>query len=304
MGKRKESSRPRMVYGYCRVSHEDSAESGLGIASQLHTFNSYLKLRQECNPFPPGVVRGTTGWEGGWSPKSPDGRNIRTRVGSPRADGVFVDQAISAYKKPLRTRPAGGYLDRTLQDGDIVVFPKLDRAFRNLRDFANTLPDWESRGISVIFVQPSFDMTEASGKLCGSLFAAFAEFESSLKSERPREALMQAWRVGKPSNAKKLRVFGFRQDMSKQWKPWWNERKILLEEVVLAPAGKPWCRIRDDVERRVAHLEGRDPRPNRRYVPQFSSKKPRLVSEYTERNLESWLQKYRKYPFPLLPSGA
>lgn len=298
-------SRPKMIFGYCRVSHDDSVRSDLSIPSQVAHFEAYLEYRAKFNPFPDGVIRGAGGWEGGWSQKAKDGKRIRTRVGRARADGIFVDSAVSAYRRPLRTRPAGSYLDRTLQRGDYIIFPRLDRAFRNLRDFANTMPDWDDRGITIIFLSPNFDMSEAAGRLCGQLFAAFAEFESSQKSERTRDALMQAWHNGRPINHKTPRIFGWRRrDDNQHFIPYWGERQILKEVVVEGAARNvPWKLIRDEMERRMAILERRPVRPESKGCP-HPRRKGLVVSEYTIQNLKAWYERYKKRPISLLLSES
>ena len=48
-------------------------------------------------------------------------------------DGVFVEKGVSGGQE-FGSRPAGSKLLASLQSGDIVIFPKLDRGFRNTRD--------------------------------------------------------------------------------------------------------------------------------------------------------------------------
>lgn len=304
------SRRPPMVFCYCRVSHKESAESGLGIASQIASFNTYWNAWCQTGKFKEGTIRGVGGWQGKWSSRSPDGRRIRTRVGQPRTDGVFVDLGISAYRRNLRLRPAGELLDKSLRKGDIVVFPRMDRAFRNMRDYANTSPDWQDRGIGILFINPDFDMTTAVGKLMIHQLAAMAEFESNIKSERTCEALLAAWRRGQPANSRKARVFGWRMAPGGVWVPYWQEREVLLRELIGGrQAGKSWPYIRCRVEEGMAAVENREVRPHMRYTPRYSyaeggRSRQREVSEYSEKNLRAWFERWQKAKIPMRPSEA
>jgi DNA invertase Pin-like site-specific DNA recombinase len=78
-------------------------------------------------------------------------------------------------------------------DGDVLVVWKLDRLGRNLRHLVNTVHDLTQRkiGFKVLTGQgATIDTTEAAGKLVfgifAALFAALAEFERELMSERTK----------------------------------------------------------------------------------------------------------------------
>jgi DNA invertase Pin-like site-specific DNA recombinase len=103
--------------------------------------------------------------------------------------GVFRENGTSAFKKPLIHRKAGGKMHAQLQAGDHVVFIRLDRGFRNTRDFLTTYPMWESRGVVVHFLDLAIDMSTANGRLVATIIAAIAEWESAVKGERVRATL-------------------------------------------------------------------------------------------------------------------
>lgn len=101
---------------------------------------------------------------------------------------VFEERAVSAFKVPFMERPEGKRLNLALKPGDHVVFLRLDRAFRRLRDMANTCPIWLDRGVNVHFISPNINLSTAQGKLVAHVIAAVVEWESAMKSERLREA--------------------------------------------------------------------------------------------------------------------
>lgn len=99
-----------------------------------------------------------------------------------------TDRVVSAFSKPLRQRPAGKFIDSILNRGDHLLILRMDRAFRRAEDALATLADWQKRGITVHFVDHQIDLSTAAGRMFFSMLAIFAEWESSVKSERIKEA--------------------------------------------------------------------------------------------------------------------
>lgn len=155
------------VYAYVRVSHKDSAESGLSERAQKDVIRRHYKqVRDEF-----GVRWGKE--------KYPKNQQM----------GFFVDLAQSAWKKKIHERPAGSRLLKAVQPGDHVIFYSLDRGFRSVLDYAFTIPRWVDRGISVHFVMDgALDITTANGKMMANIIAAFAQWRSDMISERTKEA--------------------------------------------------------------------------------------------------------------------
>lgn len=84
---------------------------------------------------------------------------------------------------------------KALRSGDTLVVWKLDRLGRNLRHLVNTVSDLTEReiGLRVLTGQgAAIDTTTAAGKLVFGIFAALAEFERELVSERTRAGLAAA----------------------------------------------------------------------------------------------------------------
>ncbi|TFD90811.1 recombinase family protein [Cryobacterium lactosi] len=107
------------------------------------------------------------------------------------ADHLYEDHA-SGRKDD---RPQLAACLKALRDGDTLLVWKLDRLGRDLRHLVNTVHDLTDRGIGLKVLTgegAAIDTTTASGKLVFGIFAALAEFERALISERTVAGLAAA----------------------------------------------------------------------------------------------------------------
>ena len=84
---------------------------------------------------------------------------------------------------------------KALREGDTLVVWKLDRLGRDLRHLINTVHDLTARGVGLKVLTghgAAIDTTSAAGKLVVGIFAALAEFERELISERTVAGLASA----------------------------------------------------------------------------------------------------------------
>ena len=82
-----------------------------------------------------------------------------------------------------------------MRAGDTLLVWKLDRLGRDLRHLVNTVHNLTERGIGLKVLTgegAAIDTTTASGKLVFGIFAALAEFERELISERTKAGLASA----------------------------------------------------------------------------------------------------------------
>jgi len=107
------------------------------------------------------------------------------------SQNVYTDSAKSATKLHLKMRPAGIKMSRELEDGDHVIFPSLDRGFRDIRDMVNTVAEWTKRGVHVHFATEGVSMDDPAGRMMATVAALFAQYEAELISDRNREARAQ-----------------------------------------------------------------------------------------------------------------
>jgi DNA invertase Pin-like site-specific DNA recombinase len=154
------------VIAYLRVSTDEQANSGAGLAAQRHAIELEAQRR-------------------GW------GDHLEW----------VTDEGCSA--KNLHRPGITSALDR-LANGDAgtLVVAKLDRLSRSVHDFAGLLQRAEREGWALIALDPGVDMTTASGKLVAGVMATVAEWESAVIGERTRDALAtlkaSGVRLGRP----------------------------------------------------------------------------------------------------------
>lgn len=99
-------------------------------------------------------------------------------------------------------------LIRYMRKGDTVIAYKNDRMFRSLKNMVNLIDKFnEAEVYFKSLSEPEFDTTSANGKFLLQIFAAVAEFERNLISERTKIGLNNARKrnklLGRPSGSKK-----------------------------------------------------------------------------------------------------
>lgn len=111
--------------------------------------------------------------------------------------GVNEDRIYSDNQSGSRhdNRPGLTSCLKALQPGNALVIWKLDRLGRSLKDLVNIALELNERniGLKVLTGQGAqIDTTTAHGRLVFGMFAALAEFERELISERTRAGLAAA----------------------------------------------------------------------------------------------------------------
>lgn len=108
---------------------------------------------------------------------------------------VYTDVTSGAKQ----SRPALNDLmfDARAKKFNIVLVWKLDRLGRSIQHLLNIVHEWNNKGIDFICTTQDIDTTTASGELVFHIFAAFAQFERSLISERTKEGLKTAASKGR-----------------------------------------------------------------------------------------------------------
>lgn len=106
-------------------------------------------------------------------------------------DALYEDKASG--KKDDRPQLAACL--KAIRAGDTLLVWKLDRLGRDLRHLVNIVHDLTERGIGLKVLTgqgAAIDTTTASGKLVFGIFAALAEYERELISERTTAGLAAA----------------------------------------------------------------------------------------------------------------
>ena len=162
MTKRNQST---AVVCYMRVSTEEQAMSGLGLADQKATLAAEVERR-------------------GWT----DVEYVTDEGYSARS---LARPGITEALDRLRAGKAG-----------ILVVSKLDRLSRSLLDFAQLMATAEREGWRIVVLDMAIDTTTPSGALMAHVMSAFSEYERRLIGARTSSALqqlkVQGVRLGRP----------------------------------------------------------------------------------------------------------
>ena len=163
-----------IAYAYRRVSTVDQEKNGFSLPAQEVAAKAYYEA----------LVHASDKYEGlNWG-------------------GFFTDGGESAWKKEFSRRENGSVLCQKLKRGDHIIFCRLDRAFRNIRDYVCQMQAWREGGIIVHFVDQWINMDTANGRLLGNILSSVSQWESDMKSERCKEVARNRKKNMQPVNQK------------------------------------------------------------------------------------------------------
>jgi DNA invertase Pin-like site-specific DNA recombinase len=104
-------------------------------------------------------------------------------------DKVFTDPGVSGR---LARRPEWDACLAYLRDGDTLVTVRLDRIGRSVRNLIDVIEELRGRNIGLTILDQGIDTTTPAGELVFHVFAAIAQFERDLISERTMDGLKAA----------------------------------------------------------------------------------------------------------------
>lgn len=139
----------KRVFLYARVSTEEQAIHGLSIEAQTKALREWAKANRH------------------------------------KIVDTYIDAGISA-RKPAKKRPE---LQRLLADvqagkGDLIVFTKLDRWFRNIANYYSVQEILEKYHVDWKTIHEDYDTSTASGRLKINIMLSVAQDEADRTSER------------------------------------------------------------------------------------------------------------------------
>lgn len=139
----------KRVFLYVRVSTEEQAIHGLSIEAQTAALEEWARANRY------------------------------------KIVGTYVDAGISA-RKPASKRPE---LQRLLKDaaageGDLIVFTKLDRWFRNIAEYYKVQEVLEKNKVDWKTIHEDYDTSTAAGRLKINIMLSVAQDEADRTSER------------------------------------------------------------------------------------------------------------------------
>jgi DNA invertase Pin-like site-specific DNA recombinase len=153
------------VVGYLRVSTDEQADSGLGLAAQKAAVSAEIERR---------------GWVlVGFFEDALSGKSLQ-RPG------------LSAALEAVESGRAGG-----------VIVAKLDRLSRSLKDFAELMARAQAGGWNLVALDLGVDLSTPSGEFMAGVMASAAQWERRIIGQRTKDALAvkraQGVRLGRPT---------------------------------------------------------------------------------------------------------
>jgi len=139
---------------------------------------------------------------------------IYVRVSTDEQNVENQVETLLKYTQRMEYQVFGTYIDRCsglkdsrpefnrMQDDmrkmrfDAILVWKLDRIGRSLQHLLNLFQEMQSKKIDFICLTQNLETVSPSGKLLFQIMGAFAEFESSLISERTKAGMERAKRQG------------------------------------------------------------------------------------------------------------
>lgn len=145
------------VYGYVRVSLAIQTQEHLGsLASQEERIQAFFDYRLKM-----------------------DGYTLKE---------IFREEAVSG-SVPIAQRPCGTKLMDAVGEGDAVIIPKFDRAWRDTIDGLTTIKAWHAKGVKVFVLDAGgIDLSTEIGELLMTVMLMVAKFERRRIKERLAEA--------------------------------------------------------------------------------------------------------------------
>lgn len=245
------------IYGYIRVSTTAQVDSGLSLQAQREQVSEYI-----------------------------------AKIASKQlvAGRIYSEQGVSASKRQFRVRPQGKLLDRKLRDGDHIVIAKLDRGFRSTTDCLQTLKHWQRRNITVHLLDLRVDTSTPMGQLLIGILAVIAEWESSRRGERIRDALHERRKTAPGKALTGIRVLGYRVAEDGTLLPHKQERAAGQMASKLRAEGLSWAAIVEQL-RQKKYRRPASPRGN---------KSQRQDKDYTIKMVQALVRRHRD-GWPMYP---
>lgn len=212
------------AYGYTRVSTDEQARKGASLAAQQRMIADHYRM----------VLR-PLGYRWG---------------------GCIPEPGVSARNRRLFARPGGRRLAELLQPGDVVIVSRIDRIWRRLADFADTMEAWTAVGIHVRALDVGLlDLASAAGYQTAGIGVLMAEVEGLRFGERIKAAHDERRARGKKTNG--TVAIGWRATRGKRVVPCRAERDIARRILRWRRAGAEWPQITARLRRDGVRLRGR-----------------------------------------------
>lgn len=117
--------------------------------------------------------------------QSTDNQMLQIKQGGHKVDRSFEDTVSGSTMDRIGFKAMMDYV----REGDTLVVSAIDRLGRNTIGVLETVETLKARGVRVVSLRESFDLTTSVGQMMLTMMAAMAQMEKGLIAER-REAGM------------------------------------------------------------------------------------------------------------------
>lgn len=128
---------------------------------------------------------------------------------------IIRSEKVSGTSRTGRVELAN--LIQFMRKGDVLVFTRLDRLARSLRDLSALASELDEKGCGMMCLEQPFNTSSSSGKALRGMLGVFAEFESDIRRERQLEGVEVAKDakkyVGRPIDLDRIhRVYALKSE--------------------------------------------------------------------------------------------
>lgn len=129
----------------------------------------------------------------GYARVSTEGQCLDRQIDALKAAGVKEEYIYREKMTGTKSsRPKLNALLETIEEGDTVYVESLSRLGRNSADLLNWLRIFTDKGVKLVSLKESLDLSSATGKMMAQMISVLAEFERNCLTERVREGLAAA----------------------------------------------------------------------------------------------------------------
>jgi hypothetical protein len=171
--------------------------------------------------------------------------------------GVTIDDLLDARIFKFLDRPNAAALNVQMQRGDHIVIARMDRGWRDMRDFVQCYELWAERGVlvHVLDFQIRTDSFDGVGKVCGlrhvADWATFVRLELTKERRAAKGFLTEPYFVRRKLGWK-YKIVGWtnRGQAIRKLLPDHKERTLMREIVELIDGGWRWREVAELFKKR------------------------------------------------------
>jgi DNA invertase Pin-like site-specific DNA recombinase len=141
---------------------------------------------------------------------------------------VYSDIDFSGWRDS-KPRPSLELLLRQRSRYSAVVIPKLSRFARSVTHLTHLFDLFDKDGISLVFLDMNVDTGTSQGRLLRNVMAAFAEYESDVKSDYARAAHRHLASLGRPHGGNP--PYGYENDCSNKTYTIIPDQAVVVREI-------------------------------------------------------------------------